>query len=54
MQVLFTFTFNTETKQGTFTGNIPADAALGILQGLVVADKVAREKEKQDKPPDES
>ena len=40
MQILFCFTFNTETKEAIFSGNIEILEALQILQGLAIADGV--------------
>ncbi|OGN89804.1 MAG: hypothetical protein A2158_01690 [Chloroflexi bacterium RBG_13_46_14] len=40
MQILFAFTWNTETKAANWTGHISPEQALGLLQEIVVAEKV--------------
>ena len=50
MQIIFTFTFNPETKEGTFAGNIEPVAALHILQDLVVAEMMRRASNNGSKP----
>jgi len=40
MQILFALTFNTETKEASMAGTIPAQQALQILQQLVIADAI--------------
>ena len=40
MQLIFTFTVNTETKQIAFAGNMEPQAALSMLQQLVIADAI--------------
>ena len=40
--IIFSFAFNPETKEATFSGNVEADVALTILQRLVVAQAVQR------------
>ena len=50
MQIIFTFTFNPETKEGTFAGNIDPVAALHILQDLVVAEMMRRANNNGSKP----
>lgn len=40
MQLIFTFTANTETKEMVFAGNMEPQAALSMLQQLVIADAI--------------
>lgn len=42
MQVLFSFTINTETKEAVVVGNIDPADALPILQDIVIADLVKK------------
>lgn len=42
MQLIFAFTFNPETKEAAFTGNIDPAMALKILQDIVIADALAK------------
>lgn len=42
MQILFSFSYNPETKEAAMTGNIPAPQALQILQQLVIAEAVRK------------
>ena len=48
---IFTFSYNPETKEAAYAGNISLPEALNILQNLVIADAVnkARELDKQAK-----
>lgn len=41
--IIFTFAFQTETKEATFSGNIPPAQALQILQDIVIADLVKKQ-----------
>lgn len=41
-KIIFAFSYDTETTEGTFTGNIDPQLALQILQNLVIADSVQR------------
>ena len=57
MQLIFTFTLNTETKQIAFAGNMEPQAALSMLQQLVIADAINKaqaaksiKEEKKDEP----
>lgn len=52
MQILFSFTFNTETKDGVLTGNVPPMVALQKLQELVImgAARAAKQKEQEQEP----
>jgi len=36
MQIIYAFTFNTETKEATFSGNVKPLVALQILQNIVI------------------
>lgn len=38
--MLFSFVFDTETKQAAMAGNIDTQTALGIFQQLVIADAI--------------
>ena len=42
MQLIFTFTINTETNEAAFGGNVEPSAALQVLQNLVIADGIRR------------
>lgn len=42
---IFTFTFNPETQEAAFAGNIEIQQALQILQQLVIADAVKKAQE---------
>lgn len=49
--IIFAFTFNLETTEAAFTGNIELSQALQLLQQIVIADavrKVTAEKGVQD------
>ena len=48
--IIFSFTFDTDSKTGTFAGNIEAVTALQILQGLIYADIEERAKKSTAKP----
>jgi len=37
MKILFSFTYDTEAKQGVMAGNVEPTLALSIFQGLVIA-----------------
>lgn len=53
--IIFTFAFNSETKEGTFAGNVEPQTALSILQNLVIANAVNKATSsaiKEDKTPD--
>ena len=45
MQIMFAFTFNPETKESTWVGNVDPTFALQILSGIAVADGVQKAKE---------
>lgn len=53
MQILFSFTFNTETKEAGMAGNVKPEVALNILQQLVIAQAVQNAKEEKDGKIDE-
>ncbi len=40
-QIIFAFTFNPETKEAVFSGNVKPAIALKILQEIVITDAVA-------------
>ena len=42
MQLIFAFTFNTETQEATFAGNIESQAALQLLQQIVIVEAVRK------------
>jgi len=48
-QLIFTFTINSETQEAAFAGNVKPQAALHILQQLVVAEEIRKAKEKEEK-----
>ena len=41
-QIIFAFTFNTDTREAAFSGNIEIQPALGILQQIAIADAVKK------------
>jgi len=41
-QIIFAFTFNTDTREAAFSGNIEIQPALGILQQLAIAEAVKK------------
>lgn len=47
MQVIFTFTLNTETKEASMAGNVEPEAALQILQQLVIAQAMQRARQSE-------
>jgi len=53
MQILCTFTFNTETQTGDILCNCPGDAAIATLHNLIVAQAVMMATKEEEKPPDE-
>ena len=55
-QILYSFTFNTETKEAVKAGNIDSRTALQILQDIVIAEAigVATPQSKEDKSKDET
>lgn len=42
MQILFSFSFNTDTKEAAMAGNIPAPQALTILTQLCIANGIEK------------
>lgn len=44
--ILFSFVFNTDTKEAAFSGNIEIQSALSVLQQLAIADAVSKAQEK--------
>lgn len=44
MQIIFTFTFNTETQEAAIAGNVGVQQALQLLQQLAIADAVNKAK----------
>lgn len=42
MQVLFTFAFQTETKEANFAGNVDIETALSILLKMAIADGIQK------------
>ena len=48
--IIFSFAFNMETKEATFSGNITPMVALQVLQSIVVAEAVKNEKASITKP----
>lgn len=50
MQIIFAFTFNPETKEAAFTGNVEPQIALNILQNIVIAEGIRQAEEAQKKP----
>lgn len=42
MQIVFAFSFNTDTKEAALTGNIKPEVALNILQKLVIAEAIKK------------
>ena len=48
MQLIFTFTFNPETQEAAFAGNVDIQVALQILQQLTLAEMIRRSKEAQE------
>ena len=40
--VLFSFVFDTDTKQAVITGNVEPQTALQVLQSLVIADAIKK------------
>ncbi len=44
-QFIFTFTFNPDTKESTYVGNIEPPVALGVLQQIVIAYLVKKAQE---------
>jgi len=50
MQIIFTFTINLETQEAAFAGNIEPQAALQILQQIVIMNTVQKiSNERKDK-----
>lgn len=51
MLYIFTFSFNPETKEAAYAGNLGLQEALQILQQIIIADAVRkiRENEKREK-----
>ena len=41
-QIIFAFTFNTDTREAAFSGNIEIQPALGILQQIAIAEAVKK------------
>jgi len=41
-QIIFVFTFNTDTREAAFSGNIEIQPALSVLQQLAIADAVKK------------
>lgn len=46
VQVIFAFTFNTETKEAVFSGNVNCSVALKVLQDISIAEGVRQAQEK--------
>lgn len=46
MQLIYTITFNTETKELAFTGNTEAQIAFNLLQQIIIAEAIAKEEKK--------
>jgi len=46
-QVLFTFTYNTETREAAVGGNIEVQAAVQLLQQIAIAEAVKRATSKE-------
>lgn len=49
MILTFIFSFNPESQEAAFAGNIGIEQALNILQGITIADAVRKAKEAEDK-----
>ena len=45
MLLVFTFAFDTETKEAAVGGNMESQVALGVLQNIVIAQAVGQAKE---------
>lgn len=43
--VLYAFTFNTETQEAAMTGNVPVAEALNILQQIMIAEGIKKQRE---------
>ena len=41
-QIIFAFTFNTDTQEAAFSGNIEIQPALSVLQQIAIADAVKK------------
>ena len=52
--IIFSFSFNPETQEAAFAGNIEPQLALQLLQQLTIAEMVRREKEKPEGKKDET
>ena len=48
MILIFQFAHNPETRETAFSGNIDPQAALGVLQSIVIANAVREAQEKKD------
>jgi hypothetical protein len=44
LQVIFTFTVNTETQDANFSGNVPPRVALQFLQDIVISEAIRQSK----------
>ena len=44
MLLVFTFAFDTETKEAAVGGNIDSQFALGVLQSIIIAQAIAKSK----------
>jgi len=40
--ILFSFAYQTETKQASLVGNVSSQVALQILQGLIIAEAIQK------------
>ena len=53
MLLIFAFSFNPDTKEGAFSGNIDIAVAFQVLQDILIAEMVRRQMQEQAKPQSE-